>query len=1211
MNHSSNGHLKPEDHLIRDPLTGAYSRGLLEARLNEELSRAQREQGQLTVCLFDIDHFKSVNDAYGHQRGDEVLIHLVKVVQASLRNSDVLFRYGGDEFVLVLPSTGRTQAEIVCQRIVQQVRSQVLEGQPPLKISISLGLAVFPEDASGSRELLQVADERNYIAKRQGRDQFVSSSASSKPDLHFDAQARPLERDHQLTRFHAFVQKVQDLGGGVFRVAGEAGSGRTFFLNRLEQDFQTRNFFTVRLAPSRPLQHRPYGVFQQLEGLEGPVQPGGKGLGRLLWQQARNHSGLAVVVDNMTLLDWASRALLGRLLQEADGLPVAVVYSQGLQETPPVFPAPQRNEMQVVLTPLSRHAVQVWLREVLSWEAPADLIDWIHFASQGLPARVRQVIQTLIDQNMLQRRGTDWLLDAAYRNHTVLLETQEHALSSTLPVPATHFFGREKEWLEVSSLLEHRRLVTLVGPGGIGKTRLSIEVAELRQDQYPDGVWFVALDTLQSPELVASSIARVLGVKEGRRPLLEDLKDHVKKMSALLVLDNFEQVVDAAPVLDEVLAAAPGVQMLITSREKLNLSCEQVFVVPPLGIPDERETITEEEAYQYSALSLFIDRARAVLPSLELTPGHLKAIQKICLQLDGLPLALELAAASVDLFSPEELAEDLQANRLSLLTEGPRNLAERQKTLRNTIDWSYHLLSEAERWVFDRLAVFVGGWSFEAAQAVCSGFGSRFAGRGLSLQSALMKLASKSLIQFQRAQKRFVMLQTIREYALEKLNSQPDVAEVRRAHALHFLSLGEQAETYLVGDGQAQWLEVLQLNQGNLRAALDWMLRHGETLWAMQLCSGIWKFWQFKTHHQEGRERIAQVLQKAQMALLMTRNPEERRQRIVLQSRLQVAAGWLANDQADHSETRRLFHAALQGFREVADRRGIGLALQGTGEVCTNAGDYAQAMEHFEESRQIMQEIGDLEEYAWVTDHLGRCQQVIGQLGAAEESFTLCIQLFRQLKQEWGESIATIHLADVLVRQTKFDQVLDLTGPWIDEQREKKDTSGFVYALALGWSGEARLHLGQLEAAEMDLREAIDTCNTSGFRLTRIPCILVLLLLKKNQKAEARQLLLATCKVVRSFDDPARWLELLIPAVHLALSEKDPVQATHLLSALRRVQDDFEIMPTPVDAFMLKGAQQHLQTQMGQEAFDRHWQESQETPKKQLMLNLETWLSQA
>ncbi|GGJ31681.1 diguanylate cyclase [Deinococcus roseus] len=1205
MNHPAHGQMKPEEHYIRDPLTGAYTRGLLDSRLSEEVARSQREQGQLTVCLFDIDHFKSVNDAYGHARGDEVLVHLVQVVQASLRTSDVLFRYGGDEFVVLLPSTGRAQAEIVCQRMVQQVRSQVLEGSPPLKISISMGLAVFPEDASGGRELLQVADERNYLAKRQGRDRFVSQSLAEKPALQFDAQSRPLERDHQLGVFHQFMHRLETSRTGILRITGETGSGRTFFLNRIQQDLHARNHLHLALTPTRTLQHRPYAVFQHAQGLEVSIQAGVTGIVRQLTQavQEQQKAGLALLIENMALLDWASRALLSRLLQDWSGPPLAIIYTQGVQDIPPVLQPGNRNEVQVVLTPLSRHAIQVWMREILRWEAPAELIDWIFGTSQGLPARVRTILQALLDQKQLLRREEGWQLDAGFRG-TVLNFQHEQATPTTLPVPSTHFFGREKEWAEVNSLFEHRRLVTLVGPGGIGKTRLSIEVAELRQEHYQDGVWFVGLDSIQNPELVVPSIARVLGIKEGRRPLIEDLKDHLKKQSRLLVLDNFEQVIEAAPLLDGLLAAAPGLQMLVTSREKLNISGEQVFVVPPLGMPADRDITSEEEAYQYSAMSLFIDRARAVLPGLELSRAQLKSIQQICQQLDGLPLALELAAASLDLFSPEELAHDLGQKRLDVLTEGPRNLAERQKTLRNTISWSHHLLNPQEQWVFARMGVFLGGWSFEAAQAVCSEMSTLFTS-AVSLQSTLMKLAAKSLIQFQRNQKRFSMLQTIREFAQEKLQASQEQAQVQHAHAQHFLNLGQQAEGYLVGDGQDDWLERLQINHGNLREALTYMLEHHEVLWAMQLCNSIWKFWQFKTHHQEGRNWIRQVLLRSKMALLSSKNLEERKVLRELEARLQMAGGWLANDQADHAESAELFYASLAGFREVGDRRGIGLALQGTGEVMMNHGQYPEAMHHFEESRQIMQELGDLEEYAWVTDHLGRCQQITGQLEAAEESFTLCSQLFRQLKQHWGESIATIHLADVLVRQAKFTQVLHLTSPWIRQQRDKKDTSGFVYAMALGWSGESHLHLGHFEQAREDLEEALETCNTSGFRLTRIPVTLSLLHLLQGSLEDAVPLLLSTLRIVKALHDPVRVLEMLIPMVHLQLLKGNPQKAVAYLGALSHLKKEYDIQSTPQEAFVLDPLQLELQAQLSPAEFGQHWQKGATFSKTELLQQLE------
>ncbi|HYN89741.1 MAG TPA: NB-ARC domain-containing protein, partial [Ardenticatenaceae bacterium] len=418
---------------------------------------------------------------------------------------------------------------------------------------------------------------------------------------------------------------------------------------------------------------------------------------------------------------------------------------------------------------------------------------------------------------------------------------------SNIGVQITRLIGREAERLEVERLLLRPdvRLVTLTGPAGIGKTRLALHVATGLRHHYSGGVFLVALDAVTDPVLVPSKIAQVLDVREqGGQQLLDSLKDYLREKHMLLVLDNFEQVVTASAVVAELLAAAPRLQALVTSREVLRLSGEHVFAVPPLALPDLERVPEGPELVPalttYEAVRLFVERASAAKAGFALTSDNAVAVAGICNRLDGLPLAIELAAARVRLLSPpailERLVEAPGGSPLHLLTGGARDLPARQQTLRSTIGWSYDLLDQAERDLFDRLGVFAGGWTLEAAEAVADGMG---------VLDGLESLVDKSLVRQheQDGDGRFTMLQTIREYAIERLEATGQADGLRQAHADFYLRFTEQAEPKFYGATQVEWLKRVETEHDNLRAALDWTLAHREPVRALRLAGVLWRFW--------------------------------------------------------------------------------------------------------------------------------------------------------------------------------------------------------------------------------------------------------------------------------------------------------------------------------------------------------------------------------
>src|SRR5215210_7514325 len=435
------------------------------------------------------------------------------------------------------------------------------------------------------------------------------------------------------------------------------------------------------------------------------------------------------------------------------------------------------------------------------------------------------------------------------------------AYRNNLPLQPTRLIGREKEVSEVCDLLWHDeiRLLTITGPGGTGKTRLALQAAADLLEDFTDGAFFVPLATLTEAELFFSAVAETLGVREtAEQPLDESLKDYLSERRLLLLLDNFEQVLEAAPSVTELLAGAPGLEVLATSRTPLGLYGEHVFPVPPLSMPDLKRPPPLERLTQYEAVGLFVERARAVKPDFSITNESAPAVAEICVRLDGLPLAIELAAARIKMLPPKAMLQRL-SSRLKLLTGGARDLPERQRTLSSTIEWSFALLDEGEQLLFGRLAVFSGGRTLEAIEAICDAQGDL----PVEAFEGVFSLLDKSLLRQEEGpsgEPHFVMLETVHEFAREKLQESAEAERIKRLHAQYFLTLAEEANPELKGANQLEWLERLEAENDNMRAALSWASQRDEAGVAMKLGGALWRFWSVRGYYSEGRRWLEAAL---------------------------------------------------------------------------------------------------------------------------------------------------------------------------------------------------------------------------------------------------------------------------------------------------------------------------------------------------------------
>ena len=638
-----------------------------------------------------------------------------------------------------------------------------------------------------------------------------------------------------------------------------------------------------------------------------------------------------------------------------------------------------------------------------------------------------------------------------------------------VPTTFTPLVGRDQDVNAVCALLSRpeMRLLTLLGAGGIGKTRLAIQIATEVRDAFPDGVCFVPLEAITDPSLLAPTIAHELGIHElGTQSLIEQVKLFLREKHFLLLLDNFEQITEASPQVEELLIACPSLKIVVTSRAVLHVQGEQEFPVPPLALPNLKQLPESKTLSQYASVALFVQRACTVVPAFQLTQANARSISEICVRLDGLPLAIELAAARIKLLPPHALLSRL-SQRLQVLTSGARTLPARQQTLRSTIKWSYDLLETKEQQLFRLFSVFVGGCTLEAVEVVSTGLSDGDGdGAGLILE-LVTSLIDKSLLhQTEQAaeEPRLVMLETIREYGMECLALSGEEEVTRHAHASYYLELAEEAEPKLSGLQQILWLEYLEREHDNLRAAMQWSLKQGKASQsleqALRLSKALQKFWKTHGHYSEGRSFLQQVLAGSEG--------------IVSSLRVDTlgAAGELAYAQGDYEQAEGLAGESLALSRELGDTRGIAASLALSANVAWAGGNRVVAGPLTEKALALSREIGDKEGIVGLLFELGWRASTQGEYARARALFEECLAMYRELGDIGGIASTLFQLADVLFHtqgdSTRVRSLLEESSILFREMRNKE---GIAYTLGL--SAELALSQGDAIAARSLMEKSL------------------------------------------------------------------------------------------------------------------------------------------
>ena len=1069
----------PQDSVFRDSLTGVFTRAAFESRLRDETANAERLEQPLSLLVLDIDHFKSVNDGFGHARGDAVLAEIGRRLQSSIRTSDSVYRYGGDEFVVLLPKTALAQAIQAAQRLLTAVNAKLFVGEPPLNLSISVGVAVFPVDGSTPEALFLAADQRLYQAKRSGRAQMVDQNSSSGEPIAL--VTRLIERDKALETIQTFIDQAAYQPYSVLRLKGSAESGLTRLLEEVGQAARMHNMATLHIQCTPALGMRLYGALLEARHSRGDLPDPALGVenyAAALWQACsqvsvldRSLGALVILIDTPINLDRLSLEFLTRLYFSEPLAHLALVYTETETQPTPHFNALE-PQITLAAVPLSQEGVRVWLRFHLQWEAPPEFTVWLHRQTGGLPARIERSINCLIETHVLQNVHGKWGCQIGYeRSPLTELLARPDVPPCHLPVGLMPFVGRHTNLRALKQIIQQERLISLVGPGGLGKSRLAIQLAAESLSNFPQGVFFVPLVGLQSASQLLPAMAEALQIQfPGRKDPKQEFLHYCQSRRMLLVLDNFEQLREGANLLLEILEHAPGLSLLVTSRDPLNLPGERLFELENLSYPlsDASENIEG-----YESVQLFLQAARQRLPDFALGESERYPLVRICRLVEGNPLGLELAAAWVRVIPPHEIALEIERNLSFLATDHPE-VEPRHRSLQAVLDSFWEMLTELEQDLICQLSVFASGFQQEAAHAVVK-------------VSALFldALIAKAYLRVD-PQGRYQMHEMLRQYATNKLVLKPALeSATQEQHARFYLEWVNMHENSLEDDRRTTTMMGKDLD--NIRLAWGWATEHDRLNLLRSAMNGLKTYLDGSSRWDDGRQIFAptsrlleersntvgldpdseilwlqlrqaegsflkcltrldeaqKVLEDVQAHWIQLNNPVGLSRTLLELGDVYLYLGDLTNaqrlleedleltraladspgminvlislvrlaiDQINYQAAQKMLDECLSISRALGKRAKTARVLNLRGITCAEQGDWATAQTSYTESLKIYQELGDRQGVTWVLNNQGNAALDTKQADEAQRKYEDSLFMAREIGDIMSEAISLNNL---------------------------------------------------------------------------------------------------------------------------------------------------------------------------------------------------------
>lgn len=1081
-----------------DPLTGVYGRDALNQRLQEEIERSCRYQIAFSLILLDLDHFKSINDAFGHSRGDQVLVEFSKRLAGMVRGSDLVFRYGGDEFVILLPHTDKSQAISIAQRLLDEIRSTPFAGDPPLSLSMSMGIASSPQDANTAQVLFELADKRHYIAKRQGRGRVIGEEIAGGADTPLAEPSRLIGCDQALQSLQAFLSALPEQKYGVLQVQGTPGVGKSRFLRETLQAARLLGYIVLEIRGRPALRNRVYGALSETlheRALPSPWE--GFDVFRTAiqrWLIDKGSAGLLIVVDELQDVDQASLDFLREVFFSAQIPQIGLAYSvsgtagrSGLDLDVPV-------RETVVLEPLSEEGVHIWVRHSLQWEAPQSFIHWLHHETNGLPKLVHQGLMHLAAQDILQRTSNGWRSErdlAQYRLGDLLAQQAAAAARHNLPIGLTEFVGREDELYQLKALIREQSLVTLVGPGGIGKSRLAVQAAAESIDLFPDGVYLVSLAAVRQASMMVTAIADALRYTfSGAEDPADQLIGYLRAKELLLILDTMEHLRDDLRLLERIRDEAPGVQLFVTSHERLDLPGEAVFDLPGLDCP---QGVTRDQLQRSTAVQLFLRSAQRARPDFILDAETGVSVARICQLVEGMPLGLELAAAWVGTFSPQEIVRYIESTVGFLVTEQV-SLPERHRSLLVVFDSFFQLLSDHELSTLRQLTVFRGGFRGDAARQIVGA--SPFFLDGLVAKAYLRRMPLG----------RYEMHQLLWQYAREKLAAHADeIMQVQQRHSQYYADFVHQKEYLLPGSYHV--VDEFSAEMTNLRAAWEWAVHQVNFTILGRSSRGLAQYYALTGLFQEGESLFSQAVRHIREAAeSLPEHAEAKR------SAYRRFLGWLLVIQASFfkelgrsSNVAPLIEEAVAIAQENQDislealamlewgraqmvqdlksarvkvERAQALAQKARetpaipeenalsiderfaqsveahccrllGVIAARGGNIPKARTYFEQALDVQRALKNLDDESNILNNLGMLEDIEGKHQSAREYFLQSMHIKRMLGNKTGLARALHNLGNVSKQLGDYSQALDFfeqalliwrdTGNWSNEGKTLND----------------------------------------------------------------------------------------------------------------------------------------------------------------------------
>lgn len=987
-----------------DFIEGISPRAHLKERIQIEVERAHRQGAEVSLIMLDIDHFKSINDAFGHRRGDQALVEIASLIKSQVRQSDEVFRYGGDEFIILLPNTSKSQAIGLAERIMHMVQETRLGTNPPLQMSVSLGVASCPTDTATAVELFERADQRHYHSKVLGRSRVTFEDAD--PSL-YESRGEPdrlIERDASLARLKHFLNAPSAPGRDVLYIHGRRGAGRTRFLQEVRTLFNLHGYASLWVAGHPGLQSRWQGAIS--DALQAwPDSPSfltPQSLAAFFAGEIerRDLNGLVVLVDDWYCLDEASLELV-RALGRAEGFRRIVLAYHDERETPP-WEALKSEAFRIDLHALSQSGVRIWLRNSVRQELPDSTVQLITRISEGLPARLAKI--------------TTWMVSRP-ETHLELWEEDrlEQELSGLFrPTPAqfsrlmnesVSFFGREEELRQIKTSLREKRVLWLIGNKGIGKTTLAWQAAREMYEQYPDGVFLVNFARLASSRFVVQTIAQTLSIPLA--PRLEPLPQLLEGLSSrqmLLILDNVDSAPEAVPVITQLAARTTSVRVLATSSEQLDPAGAAVVRVQGLPVP----TAQADDGEAYPSVQLFLQRA-----GLRGSPeADIRSISRICQLVDGSPLGIELASAWTSTLSCTQIAQRIEES-ISFL--GSSETTHQGRSLMAVFDAVIELFSQAELRTLQALALFKGDFSHTAALHI-AGASTFF----------LDALASKFLLR-RHAVRRYENVHSFGMYLRQQLMSDPALfEEITGRYAEYYLGLLQPADdegqdsptdfsselenirhawTLMESQGRyrllesvlSPWIGLLRIN-GFFLEAIDYLRRidakpnwdPGELSDATRFRIQVKSFLGEHYYHVGKYEDGIAILEDG-LALFGSDSALYSRE----QAHLYRLLGDNHRSLSHFAEAKQVYTLGRAIAEQAGDREMLYFILNSLAITEYFTGDNAAARQYLERTLEIARQMGDQAKIAQSLNNLGNVLYERGELDAAKQIQTEAVSLLR------------------------------------------------------------------------------------------------------------------------------------------------------------------------------------------------------------------------